>query len=48
MGTDGIHLVFLFTFDEVSGLRNEVGAKLRCLNIQKEEVSMEDSKHLPS
>ena len=48
MGADGIHLIFLFSFDKLTRLNNEVWTKLRCLSIQREERSMEDSVYLPN
>ena len=48
MGADGIHLVFFFSFDERTRLRNEVRAEFRSFLIWGEERGMEDTMHLPS
>jgi len=48
MDADGIHLVFLFSFNKLTWLRNEIGAKLECLSVQREEKCMEDSIHFSS
>jgi len=47
MGMDGFHLVFLFSIDELTRLRNEVGAKLKSFFVWREKQSVEDAVHLP-
>ena len=44
---NGVHLVFLFSFNELARLGDEVGTGLRCLIVQREKESMEDFMHLP-
>jgi len=47
MGTDGFHLLFFFSIDELARLWNEVGAELRSCLVGGQEQSMEDTMHLP-
>jgi len=37
IGTDVVYLVFLFAFNKLARLRDEVGAKLRSFFIRREE-----------
>ena len=48
MGADVVHLVFLFSFNELTRLRDEVGAELRSFLLRREKRSMKDAVHLPS
>jgi len=47
MSTDGIHLVFLFSFDDSARQGNEVWPKLRGFLVRGEERGVEDTMYLP-
>jgi len=48
VGAESFHLIFFFSFNELTRLREEVGAKLRSFLVGREKQSMKDTMHLPS
>jgi len=47
VGMNVVHLIFLFSFDELARLGNEVGTKLRSFLVGRKERSMKDIVHIP-
>jgi len=48
MGMDSVHLIFLFSFNELTRLGNKVGTEFRGFLVMGEEQCVEDTVHLPS